>query len=147
MSNLSNLSWKLPTSLLLLSLVPVATGVVRLSGLTGGRAVTPENARVMTSPEPFVLYIVCTTLFCVLEAFQLDSALRQLFPRLHRSAGRVAAPCGTFAALIDDIGCQRADFLFPRCSHGLGLGTEHGLRRMANSPPFAIRLNSPRKTL
>jgi hypothetical protein len=35
----------------------------------------------------------------VLGALQFDSALRQCFPRLHRIAGRVAAPCGIVAAL------------------------------------------------
>ena len=34
-----------------------------------------------------------------LGALQFDSALRHRFPRLHRIAGRVAAPCGIVAAL------------------------------------------------
>jgi hypothetical protein len=77
----------------------VAAGGVRLSGLAAGGAVTAENARFMTSPEPFVLHILGATLFCVLGAFQFDPALRQRFPRLHRISGRVAAPCGMLAAL------------------------------------------------
>ena len=92
-------SWKLLTSLLLLSLVPVVAGAVRLSGLASGSGVTPENARFMAMPAPMVLHIMCASLFCVLGALQLDSALRQRFPRLHRIAGRVAAPCGIVAAL------------------------------------------------
>jgi uncharacterized membrane protein YozB (DUF420 family) len=99
MSYLPSPSWKLLTSLLMLSLVPVVAGGVRLSGLASGGGVTPENARFMATPAPVVLHIVCASLFCVLGALQFDSALRQRFPRLHRIAGRVAAPCGVVAAL------------------------------------------------
>jgi uncharacterized membrane protein len=102
MSSLPRLSWKLLASLLMLSLVPVVAGAVRLSGLASGAnggGVTPENARFMAMPAPVVLHIVCASLFCLLGAFQFDSALRQRLPRLHRIAGRVAAPCGIAAAL------------------------------------------------
>jgi uncharacterized membrane protein YozB (DUF420 family) len=92
-------SRKLLRSLLMLSVVPVIGGVVRLSGLASGGGVTPENARFMAHPAPVVLHILCASLFCVLGALQFDSALRQRFPRLHRIAGRVAAPCGIVAAL------------------------------------------------
>ena len=92
-------SWKLLTSLLLLSLVPVVAGVLRLLGLAGGGAVTPENARFMATPGPVVLHIVCAALFCVLGAFQFDSAIRLRYPRLHRVSGRVVVPCGILAAL------------------------------------------------
>ena len=87
---------------MMLSLVPVVAGVVRLSSLAGGAnggGLTPENARFMAMPAPVVMHIVCASLFCVLGALQFDSALRQRFPRLHRIAGRVAAPCGVVAAL------------------------------------------------
>ena len=86
----------------MLSFVPVIAGAVRLSGLAGGAnggVVTPENARFMANPAPVILHILCASLFCVLGALQFDSALRQRFPRLHRVAGRVAAPCGIVAAL------------------------------------------------
>jgi len=86
----------------MLSFVPVIAGAVRLSGLAGGAnggGVTPENARFMAMPAPVVLHIVCASLFCVLGALQFDEALRQRFPRLHRIAGRLAAPCGIVAAL------------------------------------------------
>jgi uncharacterized membrane protein YozB (DUF420 family) len=95
-------SWKLLSSLLMLSFVPVVAGVVRLSSLAGGATggvVTPENARFMAMPTPVVMHIVCASVFCVLGALQFDSALRQRFPRLHRIAGRVAAPCAIVAAL------------------------------------------------
>ena len=102
MSPLPRPSWKLLSSLLMLSFVPVVAGVVRLSGLSDGAnggGVTPENARFVATPAPVVLHIVCASLFCVLGALQFDSALRHRFPRPHRIAGRVAAPCGIVAAL------------------------------------------------
>ena len=99
MSPLPRPSWKLLTSLLMLSLVPMVAGVVRLAGLASGGDVTPENARFMAMPAPVVLHIMGASLFCVLGAFQFDSVLRLRFPRLHRNAGRVAAPCGIVAAL------------------------------------------------
>lgn len=94
-------SWRLPISLLLLSLVPLAAGALRLAGLAGwagGAALTPENARFMAAPAPLVLHIVGASLFCLLGAFQFDPGLRRRSPRLHRAAGRVAAPCGILAA-------------------------------------------------
>ena len=99
MSSLPSPSWRLPTSLLLLSLVPLTAGAVRLAGLAGGGITTPENARFMATPGPVVLHIVSATLFCLLGAFQFDSAFRQRSPGLHRTAGRVAAPCGILSAL------------------------------------------------
>ncbi len=99
MSSSPRHTWKLLTSLLLLSLVPVAAGAVRLVGMATGGIMTPENARFMAMPGPVVLHIFSATLFCLLGAFQFDSALRHRFPLLHRIAGRVAAPCGILAAL------------------------------------------------
>jgi uncharacterized membrane protein YozB (DUF420 family) len=86
----------------MLSFVPVIAGAVRLSGLAGGAnggGVTPENARFMANPVPVVLHVLSASLFCLLGALQFDAALRQRFPRLHRSAGRVTAACGIVAAL------------------------------------------------
>jgi Predicted membrane protein (DUF2306) len=92
-------SWNLLTPLLLLSLVPVAAGAVRLVRVATGGVMTPENARFMTMPAPFVLHIVGATLFCLLGAFQFDAAIRRNYPGLHRAAGKVVAPCGIVAAL------------------------------------------------
>ena len=104
MSPLPRPSRKLLTSLLMLSLVPVAAGVVRLSGLAGGAnggGVTTENARFVAMPGAVVLHNLCASLFCALGVLQFDPARRQSFPRLHRIAGRVTAPCGIVAALTD----------------------------------------------
>ena len=102
MSPLPRPSWKLPTLLLMLSFVPVAAGVVRLSGLAGranGGGVITENARFVAMSAAVVLHILWASLFCALGMPQFDSVRRQSFPRLHRIAGRVAAPCGIVAAL------------------------------------------------
>ena len=102
MSSLPRPSWKLLSSLWMLSFVPVIAGAVRLSGLAGGAnggVVTPDNARFMANPAPVVLHVLSASVFCVLGALQFDAALRQRFPRLHRIAGRVVAPCGIVAAL------------------------------------------------
>lgn len=99
MLSLPRPSWKLLTSLLLLSLVPVVAGAVRLAGMARVGIVTPENARFVAMPTPVVLHIVSATLFCLLGAFQFDSAFRRRAPGLHRVAGRVVVPCGILAAL------------------------------------------------
>ena len=44
-------------------------------------------------------HVVSASVFCVLGAFQFDSAIRLRYPRLHRISGRVVAPCGVLAAL------------------------------------------------
>jgi Predicted membrane protein (DUF2306) len=99
MSTLPTPSWKLLTPLLLLSLVPVAAGVVRVWGLVAGGEVTADNLRFVTKPGPVVLHVVSATLFCLLGAFQFDASIRQRHPRLHRIVGRVVVPSGILAAL------------------------------------------------
>jgi len=99
MSFLPSASWRRPASLLLLSLVPVAAGTLRLAGLASGGAITPENARFMAMPLPFVLHMVGATLFCLLGAFQFDLAICRRLPGLHRALGRLVATCGILAAL------------------------------------------------
>jgi uncharacterized membrane protein len=87
MSSLPSPSRKLPTSLLLLSLVPLASGAVRLAGLATGRGVGAESARFVAMPTPVVLHIVSAILSCLLGAFQFDPAFRRRSPGLHRAAG------------------------------------------------------------
>ncbi len=45
--------WRLSAALIALTLVPMAGGAIRLSGLTGGAAVTPANARFVASPQRY----------------------------------------------------------------------------------------------
>ncbi|PRX96685.1 DUF2306 domain-containing protein [Allonocardiopsis opalescens] len=90
--------WLIPAGLLLLSAVPAAGGVLRLTDLAGGE-LTPENARFVTAPLPVVVHAVSATVYCVLGAFQFVPAIRRRRPGWHRAAGRLLVPCGLAAAL------------------------------------------------
>ncbi|HEX9225952.1 MAG TPA: DUF2306 domain-containing protein, partial [Arthrobacter sp.] len=90
--------WHVPAALILLSLVPVIAGAARLTELTGGAAITPQNARFFASPVPVVIHIVSVTIYSVLGAFQFVPAL--LGRRgWHRVAGAILIPAGLLAAL------------------------------------------------
>ena len=88
--------WLAPTGLILLSLVPVLAGAMRLTELTTGAAVTPDNARFFDSPVPVVVHIVASIVFLVLGALQFAPSLRRR--RWHRIAGRIVAPAGLLSA-------------------------------------------------
>ena len=70
-------AWLVPAGLLLLSAIPLAGGVFRLTQLNGGAAIMPENARFFASPIPVVLHIVSVSLYAILGAFQFVPSLRQ----------------------------------------------------------------------
>lgn len=90
--------WRLPALLVLLSLVPAVAGIARLLQLSGGAAVTAENARFFAHPLPVVLHILSVIPFSVLGAFQLVPRLTRSRSRWHRIAGRALAPLGLLAA-------------------------------------------------
>ncbi|GAT68087.1 membrane protein [Planomonospora sphaerica] len=89
----------MPAMLILLSAVPVVAGAVRLTELTGGAEITPENARFFAVPLPVVLHIVSVSVYSVLGAFQFAPGFRRRRPGWHRAAGRVLVPSGLVAAL------------------------------------------------
>jgi len=91
--------WLIPTALILLSLIPIAGGVVRLTQIAGHVPVTPANARFMAAPIPFMLHGVSVTLFTILGAFQFVPALRRRCNPWHRIAGWLLIPSGLMAAL------------------------------------------------
>ncbi|HEU4322719.1 MAG TPA: DUF2306 domain-containing protein [Roseiflexaceae bacterium] len=92
-------AWLVPAVLILLSAIPIAAGVFRLTQLAGGAAITPANARFFASPLPVALHIVSVTLYSLLGAFQFVPSLRHRRRGWHRAAGRIAIPSGLLAAL------------------------------------------------
>lgn len=92
-------TWILPAALLLFGALPVAAGLVRLTQLFGGAAITPANARFFASPVPVVLHIVSAAFYALLGAFQFAAGLRRRRPGWHRLAGRLLVPCGLLVGL------------------------------------------------
>ncbi|WP_018775487.1 DUF2306 domain-containing protein [Arthrobacter sp. 131MFCol6.1] len=90
--------WPVPAGLILLSLIPVIAGAARLTELTGGAAITAQNARFFASPVPVVTHILSVTTYSLLGAFQFLPSLRGR-RGWHRIAGRILAPAGLLAAL------------------------------------------------
>lgn len=91
--------WLVPIGLILLSALPIAAGIFRLTQLTGGAAITPANARFFASPLPVVLHVISVTLFSILGAFQFVPSLRRRRHGWHRAAGKILIPSGLIAAL------------------------------------------------
>ena len=91
--------WLIPTGLILLSLIPVIAGSVRLTELSVGADITPDNARFFASPIPVVLHIISVTLYSILGAFQFSRGLRQWKPKWHRRIGWLLVPSGLISAL------------------------------------------------
>jgi len=89
--------WLVPAGLILLSLFPIVGGAARLTELTGGAAITPENERFFHSPVAIVLHIVSVTVYTLVGAFQFVPSLRRR--TWHRIVGRVLVPMGLLAAL------------------------------------------------
>jgi hypothetical protein len=92
------LQWPVPTALILLSVIPVLAGAARLTELTGGAAVTAQNARFFASPIPVVVHIVSVTVYSLLGAFQFVPGLRGR-RGWHRFAGSILIPAGLLAAV------------------------------------------------
>lgn len=91
--------WRVPGTLLFLSLVPSGAGIARLAGLVAGGPVTAGNVRFFASAMPVVVHIMTALPFCALGAFQFSTGLRQRYPAWHRLAGRLVAGCGLLAGL------------------------------------------------
>ncbi|MCP2638478.1 DUF2306 domain-containing protein [Microbacterium sp. HD4P20] len=89
--------WLAPAGLIALSLVPILAGAMRVTSLTVGADVTPENVRFFDSPVPVILHIVGSSVYLVLGALQFAPSLRRR--RWHRIAGRILVPAGLISAL------------------------------------------------
>jgi hypothetical protein len=91
--------WLIPTGLILLSLIPIISGSLRLTQLSGGPELIPEAARFTGFPVPVILHIVAGILFSVVGAFQFLPGLRRGKRSWHKMAGRVLIPAGFVLAL------------------------------------------------
>jgi hypothetical protein len=94
-------SWVwLVIGLILLSAIPLAGGAFRLSQLSSGAEITPDNARFFASPLPVVLHIVGAGVYALLGAFQFVSRLWRRGTGWHRWVGRLLlVPCGLIVGL------------------------------------------------
>ena len=99
MTHAARLDWKVPLTLLLLSAIPIAAGIVRLAGLADDPEISTENARFVAAPLAVVVHILGAGLFCILGALQFSSRLRQRNPKWHRLSGRIVVASGIFSAL------------------------------------------------
>lgn len=90
---------RLVAALLLLSVIPLAAGVVRLTSLAGGAEITPANARFFASPLPVVAHILSASAYAVLGAFQFAPGFRRRRPGWHRIVGRLLVLCGLLVGL------------------------------------------------
>lgn len=91
--------WWVPAALIVLGLVPSIAGTARLVQVTGGAAVSPENARFFSSPVTVILHIGPAIIFSLLGAFQFSTVFRRRYPSWHKRAGRILVPAGFSVAL------------------------------------------------
>jgi uncharacterized membrane protein len=99
MTHAPRIDWKVPLTLLLLSTIPFAAGIVRLAGLADDPEISTENARFVAAPLAVFVHILSASLFCILGALQFSSRLRQRSPKWHRVSGRMVVAGGILAAL------------------------------------------------
>jgi hypothetical protein len=92
-------NFKVPTLLILLSLVPLLAGIIRIHGLAVGGEITPENVRFFNSPLPIIFHILSASFFCILGAFQFPQYFRNRWPNWHRLSGRALMFFGLISAL------------------------------------------------
>ena len=94
-----SVAWLVPVALILLSLIPIAAGIYRLTQLSSGAEITPANARFFASPLPVTVHIVNATVYAILGVFQFVNSLRRRKPGWHRVAGRLLVACGLLVGL------------------------------------------------
>ena len=99
MKHAARIDWKVPLTLLLLSAIPIAAGIVRLAGLLDDPEISTENARFVEAPLAVFVHILSASLFCIVGALQFSSRLRQRSPTWHTVSGRIAVAVGICTAL------------------------------------------------
>lgn len=91
--------WLVPAGLILLSAVPVTFGIIRLSQLMLGAAITPDNARFFAAPAPVVIHILSSAMYALVGAFQFVTGERRSGLGWHRAAGWVLVGGGLLVGL------------------------------------------------
>ncbi len=91
--------WLIPVGLIVLTMIPIVSGALRLTQLSGGPELIPEAARFTDFPVPVIAHIVAGVTFSVVGAFQFLPQLRRGRRSWHRLAGRVLIPAGFVVAL------------------------------------------------
>ena len=91
-------SWRIPTALIALSVIPVVAGSLRVVELSGGPEVLPSDARFTASPLPLVVHVVGAIGYATFGALQFSTSLRRRRPGYHRAAGRTLVVAGSLVA-------------------------------------------------
>jgi uncharacterized membrane protein YozB (DUF420 family) len=91
-------AWAVPTSLLVLSAIPLAAGTLRLVQLAGGPALMPADGRFTGLPLALVVHVLGAALYAVVGAFQFLPRFRRRHLGWHRRAGRLLAVAGLAVA-------------------------------------------------
>jgi uncharacterized membrane protein len=91
--------WLVPAALLLLALVPVASGVYRvLEQSNSATIITPANQRFFANPLPIMAHSLGGIVFLILGALQFSPKLRRPKPGWHKMLGRILIPSGLAVA-------------------------------------------------
>jgi len=91
--------WLVPTGLVLLVVIPLASGALRMMELAGGPKIMPANPPMVAMPLPVVVHILSAAVFALLGAFQFVTGFRGRHRDWHRVAGRVVVGCGLLVGL------------------------------------------------
>jgi uncharacterized membrane protein len=91
--------WLIPAALIVLALVPVASGIARvLEQSNSATVITPENQRFFAAPLPIIAHSLSGILFLILGALQFAPRLRRPKPGWHKMFGRILIPSGLVVA-------------------------------------------------
>lgn len=90
--------WFIPLGLILLTLIPIVSGSLRVTELSGGPELIPQADRFTVFPWPVIIHIIAAVLFSVVGAFQFLPGLRRGPRSWHQIGGRVLVPAGFLVA-------------------------------------------------
>ena len=91
-------TWPVPLALVALSLVPVVAGSLRLTDLSTGSTLMPQDAHHPALPVALIVHIACAIVYSLVGAFQFSAGIRRRKPGWHRAAGRILVPVGLAVA-------------------------------------------------